>query len=159
MAPTGDSGKTDNKPSTTGGTTKGNTAVPHEGDHDRVQMLSLKSDGTPDQTPRVEIIGDPEFAKQAAREQFAQQAVSAHDRLHATSEPMMVVGGKDGETELKPASEAPQDPSIQERKDEHDKAQEAAHKAADAAVDALFEGDAKAAEAKSTSSVKPADKA
>lgn len=143
MAPTGDSGKTDNKPSTTGGTTQGNTAVPHKGPHDRVQMLSLRPDGTPDQTPGVEIIGDPEFAKAAAREQFKQQAVSVADQLHATSEPMMVVAGKDGETELKPASEAPQDPSIQERKDEHDKVAEAAEKAADKMVDALAERDTK----------------
>lgn len=129
--------KTGNKPDT-GGQTAGNTAVPHQGDHDRVQMLSLRADGTPDQH-NPEIIGDKDVAKAAAREQFAQQAVSAADRIrHATSEPMMVVGGKDGETELKPASEAPQDPSIAEAQDEHAKVQEEAHKAADAAVDALF---------------------
>lgn len=139
MAPTGDSGKTENKPSQAGGTTKGNTAVPHQGDHDRVQMLSLKADGTPDQTAHVELIGDPEQTRAATREQFAQQAVSAVDHVRAQSVPMMTVEGKDGETELRPASEAPQDPSIQAAKDEHDKAQEAAHKAADAAVDALSE--------------------
>lgn len=132
MAPTGDSKNTD-KPST-GGTTKGNTAVPAKGPHDRVQMLSLNADGTPNQTPGVEIIGDPEFAKQAAREQFAQQAVSAADQANAPTGDTMVVGN-DGETA--PAADAPQDPSIKERQDEHEKLQEAAHKAADAMVDSL----------------------
>lgn len=112
------------------GTTDGNTAVPHQGDHDRVQMLSLRPDGTPDQH-NPEIIGDPEFAKAAAREQFAQQAVSAAD-VRATSVPMMVVGD-----ELRPASEAPQDPEIAKAQDEHEKVAEAARKAADSMVDAL----------------------
>lgn len=148
MAPTGD--KTENKSSTTGGTTEGNTAVPHQGPHDRVQMLSLRADGTPDQTPNVEIVGDPEFAKEAAREQFKQQAVSVADQLHATSEPMMVVATDDkGGTELRPASEAPQDPSIKERQDEHQKVAEAAEKAADAAIDALTpKSDTKAGDSK-----------
>lgn len=124
----------DSKTSTTS-STKGNTAVPHQGDHDRVQMLSLKADGTPDQH-NPEIIGDPEFAKAAAREQFAQQAVSAAD-VRATSVPMMTVSNDDGTTELKPASEAPQDPEIAKAQAEHEKVQEAAHKAADSMVDAL----------------------
>lgn len=124
--------KTDNKPSANPapGTSEGNTAVPHQGDHDRVQMLTLNADGTPrDHNP--EIIGDPEVAKAMAREQFAQQAVSAAD-VRATSVPMMVVGD-----ELRPASEAPQDPAIAERQAEHEKVAEAARKAADAMVDAL----------------------
>ena len=131
MAPA-DSNKTDNKPSANPApsTSEGNTAVPHQGDHDRVQMLSLRADGTPDQH-NPEIIGDPEWAKAAAREQFAQQAVSAAD-VRATSMPMMVVGD-----ELKPASEAPQDPEIEAAQKEHQKVAEAAHKAADAMVDAL----------------------
>lgn len=111
----------------------GNTAVPHQGDHDRVQMLSLRADGTPDQH-NPEIIGDPEVAKAAAREQFAQQAVSAADQVRAQSVPMMIVDDK-GTT--KPASEAEQDPAIAEAQAEHQKVEEAAHKAADAMVDAL----------------------
>ena len=55
-----------------------NTAVQGEGDHDRVVMLSLKADGTPDQH-NPEIIGRKEFAVEAAKEQFAQQAVAAVD--------------------------------------------------------------------------------
>jgi hypothetical protein len=58
--------------------TEGNT-VPNDGDHDRVQMLSLRADGTPDQTERVELIGDPEATKLATREQFGQQAAAAVD--------------------------------------------------------------------------------
>lgn len=119
-------------------TTAGNTAVPEHGDHDRVQMLSLRADGTPDQH-NPEIIGDPEFAKAAAGEQFRQQAVSAADaaKFSANSVPMMAVGQKDGSVKVVPASEAPQDPSIQATIDEHEKVAEAATKAADAMVDKL----------------------
>lgn len=53
--------------------------VDAHGAHDRVQMLSLKADGTPDQT-NPEIIGDKEVAIEAAKVQFAQQAVSAVDQ-------------------------------------------------------------------------------
>ena len=49
------------------------------GQHDRVQMLSLKADGTPDQI-NPEIIGDKDTAIAAAKVQFAQQAVSAVDQ-------------------------------------------------------------------------------
>jgi hypothetical protein len=120
---------------------EGNTAVPApaHGDHDRVQMLSLKADGTPDQLA-PEMIGDKDVARTAAREQFAQQAVSAADvnRARAKSGPMMVTTDKDGNEKLVPASEAPQDPSVAEAKDELDKVEKEAHKAADAAVDKLF---------------------
>lgn len=113
----------------------GNTAVPNQGDHDRVQMLSLRADGTPDQH-NPEIIGDPEHAKSLAREQFKQQAVSAADRqAFASSVPMMTVGD-----EQKPASDAPQDPAIEEAQKEHQRVAEAAEKAADAMVDSLHKG-------------------
>lgn len=141
MNATADSGssKTGNKPDDTKAAA-GNTAVPHQGDHDRVQMLSLRADGTPDQH-NPEIIGDPETAKALAREQFTQQAVSAADRAaNATSEPTMLVGQEDGSTKEVPASEAPQDPSIKDAQDEHEKVAEAAVKAADAMVDALHKG-------------------
>lgn len=121
---------------------KGNTAVPKQGDHDRVQMLSLKADGTPDQN-NPEIIGDPEAAKAAAREQFKQQAVSAYDQLHAQSVPMMTISNSDGSTEEKPASEAAQDPAIAEAQKEHEKVAEAAEKAADAMVDSLHQDSGK----------------
>lgn len=98
-----------------------NTAVKH-GDHDRVAMLSLKADGTPDQVD-PEIIGDVETAKAAAREQFKQQAVSAVD-----------VGERAAEV-TDPADT--QDPGIQARIDEHEKVAKAAEKAADKAVESL----------------------
>jgi hypothetical protein len=127
---TADSGKQDTTKATDA---KGNTAVPHQGQHDRVAMLSLKADGTPDQT-NPELIGDPEAAKAAAREQFTQQAVAAADHIRAQSVPMMAVGN---EGEERPASEAPQDPAIAAAQAEHEKVAAAARAAADAVVDAL----------------------
>ena len=151
MNATGDTSKTTAKAA-------GNTAVPaaEHGDHDRVSMLSLKPDGTPDQTPGVEIIGDEEFAREATREQFKQQAVSAADQFRAQSVPMMIVDDGKGGTKEVPASEAPQDPAIAERQAEHEALAEDAEKAADATVGALFEGDTKA---DSKASTKATDKA
>lgn len=58
----------------------GNVAVTkvatHE--HDRVAMLSVRADGTPDQV-EPEFIGDKEGTLAATTEQFTQQAVSAAD--------------------------------------------------------------------------------
>lgn len=105
-------------------TTKGNT-VPHQGDHDRVAMLSLKPDGTPDQH-NPEIIGDTETAKAATKEQFKQQAVSAADATNAAP----TGGGTVVE-------DAPQDPAIAAAAKEHEKAAAAAEKAAEKTVDAL----------------------
>lgn len=99
--------------------------VPHEGDHDRVQMLSLKADGTPDQH-NPEIIGDLDTAVAAAKEQFKQQAVSAVD----TRTP----GG--GTT----VENAPQDPSIEKAQKEHEKVAAAAEKAAESVVKSLHKG-------------------
>lgn len=107
-------------------TEAGNTAVPHEGDHDRVQMLSLRADGTPDQH-NPEIIGDKEAAVKAAQEQFKQQAVSAAD---------VASGNAGGST----VEDAPQDPSIEAAKAEHDKVAAAAEKAAEKVVDSLHQG-------------------
>lgn len=103
---------------------EGNTAVPHQGDHDRVQMLSLRADGTPDQH-NPEIIGDKETALAATKEQFKQQAVSAADVANP-------VGGTTVE-------DAPQDPNIQAAVDEHEKVAAAAEKAAETTVNALHE--------------------
>lgn len=118
--------KTDEKTSAQTGSV-GNTAVPHQGDHDRVQMLSLRADGTPDQH-NPEIIGDKDVAIAAAKEQFAQQAVSAADVANAPA------GG--GST----VEDAPQDPAIESAKAEHDKVAAEAEKAAEATVNSLFEG-------------------
>lgn len=108
-------------------TEKANTAVPNQGDHDRVQMLSLKADGTPDQH-NPEIIGDKATAVAAAQEQFKQQAVSAADVLSAPS------GG--GTT----VEDAPQDPAIEAKVKEHDKVAKAAEKAAEKVINDLHKG-------------------
>ena len=108
----------------------GNTAVPAHGDHDRVAMLSLRADGTPDQH-NPEIIGDKQFALDATREQFKQQAVSAADQAVRG-----VTARPDAE-----AVDAPEDPKISELQRAHVQAEQAAQKAADATVDALFTGD------------------
>lgn len=103
---------------------QGNTAVPHQGDHDRVVMLSLKADGTPDQH-NPEIIGDKDFAVEAAKRQFAEQAVSARDvelRGVSTGDG----GGDVGE-----------DPTIKKLADAHEKAAKAAESAAEKAVNSL----------------------
>lgn len=101
--------------------------VPHGGDHDRVQMLSLQADGTPDQH-NPEIIGDKDVAIRAAQEQFRQQAVSAADVADAPA------GG--GST----VADAPQDPTIEKRVKEHEKVAAAAEKAAEKVVDQLHKG-------------------
>jgi hypothetical protein len=100
--------------------------VPNHGDHDRVQMLSLKADGTPDQH-NPEIIGDKEVAITAAKEQFAQQAVSAADVANAPA------GG--GTT----VEDAPQDPKIEKVQKEHDTVATAAEKAAEKTVNELYD--------------------
>lgn len=102
-----------------------NTAVQHEGDHDRVAMLSLKVDGTPDQH-NPEIIGDKEFALEATKRQFAEQAVSAADveRREAAAA----------------AETVEQDPTIKKAQAEDEKTAAAAEKAATKVVDDLHQG-------------------
>lgn len=94
------------------------------GDHDRVAMLSLKADGTPDQN-NPEIIGDKETAVEAAKTQFAQQAVSAVDTE------------KRAEAAYEKAEEGAQDPFIADLKEAHDSAAEAAEKRAEETVESL----------------------
>jgi hypothetical protein len=106
---------------------KGNTAVPQHGDRDRVAMLSLRADGTPDQH-RPEIIGEKEFALEATREQFKQQAVSAVDQQKRAE--LFGTGSS--------AEELEQDPKIAELQSAHESAEKAADKAAESTVNALF---------------------
>lgn len=92
-----------------------------DADHDRVVMLSLKVDGTPDQT-NPEIIGDKDDAIEAAKEQFAQKAVSAVDqKLRGTDD-------EDPPVDL---------PELQKA---HEKAEADAHKRAEAVVNELHKG-------------------
>lgn len=87
-------------------------------DHDRVVMLSLKADGTPDQT-NPEIIGDKDVAIEAAKEQFGQKAAAAVDaELRSLEDP----------------------PSAEEITKATDKAVAAAEKQAEAVVNELHKG-------------------
>lgn len=113
---------------------KGNTAVPQHGDRDRVAMLSLRADGTPDQHD-PEIVGEKEFAREAAREQFRQQAVSAVDQAKRAE----LFGTGNG------AEELTQDPKIAELQQAHEDAAKSAESAADATVGALFDEDSESA--------------
>lgn len=108
----------------------GNTAVPAHGDHDRVAMLSLRADGTPDQH-NPEIIGDKEFALEATKEQFKQQAVSAVDQQER------------GVTASTGGEPVEQDPEIAKLQEKHEAAEKAAVAAAESTVSALFTDDEK----------------
>lgn len=111
--------------------------VPNQGDHDRVQMLSLKADGTPDQH-NPEMIGDKETSVEATKQQFAEQAVSAVDVTENTG-PVTLVGQKDGTVKEEPLTTG-EDPQIAERQKAHDKAAKAAESAAEKAVNSLHQG-------------------
>lgn len=111
-----------------------NTPVAKHGDHDRVQMLSLKADGTPDQVD-PEIIGDKGAATAAAKEQFKQQAVSAAD-VAANPGRVTLVGQKDGSVKEVPLTTG-QDPSIEKAQKQHESVAKAAESAAEKAVNAL----------------------
>lgn len=100
--------------------------VDEAGAHDRVAMLSLRADGTPDQTA-PEIIGDKDAAVEAAKVQFAQQAVSAVDEKQRAEEQ----AARTVEAE---------DPSIAEKKKAHDSAAKAAESKAESVVGSLHQG-------------------
>jgi hypothetical protein len=114
---------------------KGNTAVPANADVDRVEMLSLRKDGSPDQTPGVVMIGDEDTVRAQAREQFQQQAVSAVDQKLRAEQVARGATGEDAPTQ------DVQDPVIAELEEAHEAAAGAAVKAADATVDQLFQKD------------------
>lgn len=97
--------------------------VPHGGDHDRVAMLSLRADGTPDQH-NPEFIGDKDATLAATTEQFRQQAVSAAD---------VDLRGAAASTD----DSGVQDPSIAELEKAHEAAAKSAETAAKKAVDSL----------------------
>lgn len=99
-----------------------NTAVDEGKVGDRVAMLSLNKDGTPDQVNPT-FVGDVETAKAAARRQFVEQAVSAADDAARSAATAEAAGEK-----LK------QDPSIAKAEKEHAKVEAAAEKRADAVV-------------------------
>jgi hypothetical protein len=107
------------------------------GDHDRVVMLTLNADGTPRQN-RPELIGDVDGVREATREQFRQQAVSAAD-IQARG----VNAGVPALTHVDP--EKPElgfvgAPSDEDLAKVHQEAEAKAEAAADATVDALHQG-------------------
>lgn len=108
--------------STPAAPTGSNTPVVKHGDHDRVGMLSVRADGTPDQV-NPEMIGDPDVARAATEKQFVEQAVAAAD----------VAPGVGGTV----VEDAPQDPSIEAAQKAQLEAAEAARKAAGKAVGGL----------------------
>lgn len=97
-----------------------------EAPHDRVVSLSLRSDGTPDQTS-PEMIGDKEASMEATKRQFAEFAVSAVDQ-EARREAGLT---RDDEGDTS-------DAAIDKVKAEHEKASKAAESAAEATVNRLF---------------------
>ena len=115
------------------------TSVPAEAPHDRVQMLSLHADGTPNQL-NPEIIGDKDAALKGARTQFAEQAVSAADV--ATGEPSNVtlIGQADGTSKAVPATRDAVGGGAVELASVREEAQAAGVAAADAAIDRLHRG-------------------
>ena len=88
--------------------------------HDRIALPSVAKDGSLDQLD-PEFIGDPEFTKEAVREQFKQNAVSAVDDANRAA--------AEDDTEVS------QDPSIEAAQKEHEKAAKKAESAADKLVD------------------------
>ena len=101
---------------------KQSVALPHQGDHDRAAMLSVRADGTFDQH-NPEFITSPEFAVAATKRQFAQQATSSVDIAERGA----------GTDEV----EVAEDPAIKALKEKHDAASKSAESAAESAVKAL----------------------
>lgn len=106
--------------------------VTPDADHDRVVMASRRADGTPDQTPDFEYIGPKDRVLAAAKQQLAEQAVSAVDVAIRGVSSDAANPGEEG-------SSAP-DAAVQEIKDAHDKAAAAAHKRAEAEVNENHKG-------------------
>ena len=110
--------------------TKNETTVVKTADHDRVQMLSISKDGSLDQSPDVEIIGDKDAAVEATKEQFAQIAVAAVDAEKRAE--LGLAGSTD--------TEAGPDKAIDALRKEQDKAIAAAEKKAESVVNSLHKG-------------------
>lgn len=103
--------------------------VAKQADHDRVVAFSVAKDGTLDQSPDVEIIGDKDAAVAATKRQFAEIAVSAVDAEKRAE--LGLAGTAEGDTS---------DAKIDALKAEHDKAAAAAEKTAEQLVNAAHKG-------------------
>lgn len=99
------------------------------GDHDRVASLSIRADGTLDQTPGVEIIGDKAAALEITKRQFAERAVSAVDAAKRAE--LGLAGVEEGSTA---------DKGIDALKAAHDAAAAAGEKEAERIVNQLSKG-------------------
>lgn len=96
------------------------------GDHDRVQGLSIRKDGTLDQHD-AEIIGDKDVALEATKEQFRQIAVANVDAEKRAE--LGLAGSQDeGDTS---------DAAIDALRKEHQKAEADAEKRAEKVIDSL----------------------
>lgn len=95
------------------------------GDHDRVASLSIRADGTLDQT-NPEIIGDKDAALEVTKEQFRQMAVSAVD-----ADKRAELGLTSGPDEPGP------DKVVDELRAAHEAAEKQGEKAAEAVVKSL----------------------
>lgn len=100
------------------------------GDHDRIVMASRRPDGSMDQI-NPEFIGDKDVAIAAAKQQLAEQAVSAVD--------VAARGVTSGQGEDGTGRDGP-DHEIKALKDAQDKAAEAAEARAEREVNQLHEG-------------------
>lgn len=93
---------------------------------DKVQVPSLRKDGTPDQTENFEIIGDKETAVAAISEQLAQKKISEADETRAAEQ----AAANSAEAQLSPEEQA--------RKDEYDALADEAQSEAEALVEARW---------------------
>ena len=105
-------------------TEKSTEKVIETGAHDRVQSLSITKEGTPDQSAGWEFLNGDDATVESTKEQFRQIAVSAID---AEKRAELGLAGT-AETEPGP------DKAIDALKAEHQKAEAAAEKKAEALV-------------------------
>ena len=108
---------------------------------DRVQQASLRKDGTPDQTPDYEIIGDRDTAVAAEAERLAQLATSNAGAAAGVGEPENAGPTADGQARID-ANKA----TLEEAKAE-----------AEAEVDAHMAAPPEASPATETTTAAPAD--
>ncbi len=123
-----DSTETKAKPAGTNTAAKG-------GDHDRVAMLSLKADGTPDQLS-PELIGPRDNAEAATVRQFREQAVSAADvEVRGVTSGTVAPAGDDAS-----GSSTTEDPTVEELHKAHEAAAKPAEANAAKVVGSLHKG-------------------
>lgn len=133
----------ESRPTSAPGNDASSVQVPGVRDHDRVNSLSIRADGTVDQN-NPELIGDVDAIREHTREQFRQMAVSAADvrERGVSTAPATLRGTEDGGVEEVDPAELPQDPTVDRLDKAHAEAAKSAEGAADSAVDKLTQGKA-----------------